>query len=87
MVEEYRQNKQVECLVDASIYEVLLTLRHFKRIVGLSSSREVTQPNLDTFVLKRSGAVGKNTLNKDITNRDISASVYEKILRRGYCQR
>jgi integrase len=68
MVEEYRQSKQVEGLVDASIYEVLLTLRHFKRIVGLSSSGEVTQPNLDAFVLKRSGEVGKNTLNKDITN-------------------
>jgi len=34
MIEEYRQCKQVEGLVDASIYEVLLTLRHFKRIVA-----------------------------------------------------
>jgi len=68
MTEEYRQCKQVEGLVDASIYEVLLTLRHFKRIVGLSSSKEITQQNLDIFVLKRSEEVGKNTLNKDITN-------------------
>ena len=68
MIEEYRQCKQVEGLVDASIYEVLLTLRHFKRIVSLDSSREITQQNLDTFVLKRSEEVGKNTLNKDITN-------------------
>jgi integrase len=58
----------VEGLVDASIYEVLLTLRHFKRIVGLNSSKEITQQNLDTFVLKRSAEVGKNTLNKDIRN-------------------
>ena len=66
MVEEYRQSKQVEGLVDGSIYEILLTLRHFKRIVSLSSSKEITQPNLDAFVLKRSEEVGKNTLNKDI---------------------
>ncbi|MBN2271376.1 MAG: site-specific integrase [Sedimentisphaerales bacterium] len=68
MIEEYRQCKQVEGLVDASLYEVLLTLRHFKRIVGLDSSKEITQQNLDTFVLKRSREVGRNTLNKDITN-------------------
>ena len=68
MTEEYRQCKQVEGLVDASIYEVLLTLRHFKRIVAPNSSREITQQNLDTFVLKRSEEVGRNTLNKDIRN-------------------
>jgi integrase len=68
MTEEYRQCKQVEGLVDASIYEALLTLRHFKRIVGLNSSKQITQQNLDMFVLNRSEEVGKNTLNKDITN-------------------
>ncbi|MCK4293845.1 MAG: site-specific integrase [Planctomycetes bacterium] len=68
MTEEYRQCKQVEGLVDASIYEVLLTLRHFKRMVGPDSSKQITQQNLDTFVLKRSEEVGKNTLNKDIRN-------------------
>jgi integrase len=54
--------------VDASIYEVMLTLRHFSRLVGPNSSKEITQPNLDAFVLKRTGEVGKNTLNKDIRN-------------------
>jgi integrase len=68
MIEGYRQSKQVEGLVDASIYEVLLTLRHLKRIVDLNSSKEITQQNLDTFVLKRSEEVGKNTLNKDVRN-------------------
>ena len=68
MVEEYRRFKQVEGLVDGSIYEVLLTQRHFKRVVGVNSSKEITQPNLDAFILKRSEEVGKNTLNKDITN-------------------
>ncbi|UCG58640.1 MAG: tyrosine-type recombinase/integrase, partial [Phycisphaerales bacterium] len=68
MTEEYRLYKQVEGLVHVSIYEVLLTLRHFKRIVNPSSSKEITQQNLDTFVLRRSEEVGKNTLNKDIRN-------------------
>jgi len=68
MVEEYRQFKQIGGLVDASIYEVLLTPRHFQRVVGARSSREITQPNLDTFVLQRSEEVARNTLNKDITN-------------------
>ena len=68
MIEEYRRCKQVEGLVDVSIYEILLTLRHFKRIVGPNSSKEITQQSLDTFVLKRTGEIGRNTLNKDITN-------------------
>jgi hypothetical protein len=68
MVEEYRQFKQVEGRKDASIYEIRLTLRHFERLAGCSSSKQLTQPSLDSFVLKRSEEVDKSTLNKDITN-------------------
>jgi len=68
MIEEYRQLKQVQGRKETSIYEALLTLRHFERLVGSTSSREITQQNLDTFVLKRGDEVGKNTLNKDIAN-------------------
>ena len=68
MVEEYRRFKQVEGRKEASIYEVLLTLRHFERLVDVKSSSAVTQHNLDDFVLKRSEEVVKSTLNKDITN-------------------
>jgi integrase len=68
MVEEYRQFKQVEGRKEASIYEIRLTLRHFERLVGCDSSKEITQPNLDAFVLKRSEEVDKSTLKKDITN-------------------
>ena len=68
MIEEYRQFKQVQGRKETSIYEALLTLRHFERLVGSTSSREITQQNLDTFVLKRGDEVGKNTLNKDIAN-------------------
>ena len=68
MVEEYRRHKQVEGLVEASLYEIQLTLRNFERIVGLSSSKGITQQAVDTFVLKRGEEVGANTLNKDIRN-------------------
>jgi integrase len=68
LVPEYTQFKQVEGLKDASIYEIRLTLRHFERLVGCNSSKGITQPNLDAFVLQRSEEVGKTTLNKDITN-------------------
>jgi integrase len=68
LVQEYAQFKQVEGRKDASIYEIRLTLRHFERLVGCSSSKGITQPNLDAFVLKRSEEVDRSTLNKDITN-------------------
>jgi integrase len=68
MVEEYRRFKQVEGLQEASIYEAMLTLGHFKRLAGPHSSRSVTQNVLDQFVLDRGQEVEKNTLNKDIRN-------------------
>lgn len=68
MTDEYRQFKQVQGCQDASIYEALLTLRHFERLVDANSSREIAQQSLDAFVLKRGEEVGKNTLNKDIAN-------------------
>ncbi len=68
MVDEYLFAKQVEGLQDASIYESLLSLRHYERLVGSSSSKHVTQKSLDGFILERGKEVGKNTLNKDIRN-------------------
>ena len=68
MVEEYRRVKQVEGLRESSIYEALLTLGHFKRLVGPDSSRGITQNSLDQFILDRGQEVSRNTLNKDIRN-------------------
>ena len=68
MIEEYRRCKQVEGLAEVSLYEVQLTLRHFRRAVGIRSSKEITQQNLDAFILRRSEEVQKSTLNKDIAN-------------------
>jgi len=68
MVGEYCRFKQVEGLQEASIYEAMLTLDHFKRLTELHASRAVTQNALDQFVLDRGQEVEKNTLNKDIRN-------------------
>ena len=68
MVAEYYHTKQVEGLQGTSMYETRLTLRHYERLAGSSSSRHVTQQILDEFILKRSKEVAKNTLNKDIRN-------------------
>ena len=68
ILEEYKRYKRVEGLEESSIYEVVLTLRHYERLVGPNSSKDITQQSLDTFVLKRSGEIKKNTLNKDIKN-------------------
>ena len=68
MVEEYRKAKQVEGLREASIYEALLTLGHFERLIGPDSSKRINQNTLDKFVLDRGNEVKKMTLNKDIRN-------------------
>jgi len=68
MCNEYHRAKQVEGLREVSIYEALLTVQHFERLVGPSSSRQITQQSLDTFVLERGKEVKKDTLNKDIRN-------------------
>jgi integrase len=68
MAEEYRHAKQAEGLREASIYEALLTLGHFERLVGSCSSKQITQSILDKFILDRSEEVKKDTLNKDIRN-------------------
>ncbi|MHC4564269.1 MAG: tyrosine-type recombinase/integrase [Planctomycetota bacterium] len=68
MVDQYHRAKQAEGLQIPSIYEALLTLRHFERLAGPSTSRYITQQSLDEFILERSREVAKNTLNKDIRN-------------------
>ena len=54
MVEEYRHGKQVAGYVEASLYEVALTLRHFERLVGKCNSKQITQNAIDKYILQRS---------------------------------
>ena len=68
MVNEYRHDKQVAGVVEVSLYEVTLTLRHFQRLVGKCNSRQMTQSTIDKFILDRGKEVKRTTLNKDIRN-------------------
>ena len=68
MINEYRHDKQVAGVVEVSLYEVALTLRHFQRLVGKCNSRQMTQSTIDKFILDRGKEVKRTTLNKDIRN-------------------
>lgn len=68
MTEEYRHCKEVAGVVEASLYETALTLRHFERIIGRCNSKQVTQNAIDRFILERGKEVKRSTVNKDIRN-------------------
>ena len=81
MVEEYRHGKQVAGFVEASLYEVALTLRHFERLVGKCNSKQITQNAIDKYILNRGNEVKRSTLNKDIRNLK-ALQVQEKQIRK-----
>ncbi len=68
MVEKYRYDKQVAGVVEASLYEVALTLRHFGRLVGKCSSKQLKKNTIDKFILERGKEIVRSTVNKDIRN-------------------
>ena len=68
MVEEYKHGKKVAGYVEASIYEVALTLRHFERLVGRCNSKQIKQNAIDKYIIERGKEVIRSTLNKDIRN-------------------
>ncbi len=68
MVEEYREAKKVQGVTEGTLYEHVLTLRNFIRIVGKCNSKQITQNVIDKFILERGPEVKRATLNKDIRN-------------------
>jgi integrase len=68
MIVEYRHDKQVSGVVEVSLYEEALTLRHFERLVGKCNSRQITQNIIDKFILERGKEAKRSTVNKDIRN-------------------
>ena len=66
--DEYVHSKKVAGYVEASIYEVALTLRHFERLVGKCNSKQITKNAIDKYILKRGKEVIRSTVNKDIRN-------------------
>ena len=68
MAEEYRHSKRVAGLIEASLYEIALTLRNFERLVGRCNSKQIKQNTIDRFILERGKEAARTTLNKDIRN-------------------
>jgi len=68
MVDEYRESKKVQGVTEGTLYEIALSLRNFERLVGKYSSKQITQKNIDQFILQRGNEVKRPTLNKDIRN-------------------
>ncbi len=68
MRDEYVHSKKVAGSVEASIYEVALTLRHFERLVGRCNSKQIKQNAIDKYILERGKEVIRSTVNKDIRN-------------------
>ncbi len=68
MVEEYRESKKVQGVTGATLYEIALMLRHFERLIGKCSSKQIAQSSIDKFILQRGREVKRTTLNKDIRN-------------------
>lgn len=68
LIEEYRFAKQVAGLKPTSMIEVMRTLRHFERLAGPQSSKQITQNIVDRFVVERGQEITRDTLNKDIRN-------------------
>jgi len=68
MRNEYEHSKKVAGYVEASIYEVALTLCHFERMVGKCNSKQTTQNAIDKYILERGKEVIRSTVNKDIRN-------------------
>ena len=65
---EYEHSKKVAGCVEASLYEVALTLRHFERLVGKCNSKQIKQNAIDKYILERGKEVIRSTVNKDIRN-------------------
>ena len=68
MTSEYRRDKTIEGITESSLYEISLTLRNFYRLTNIISSRQLTQNNIDGFILDRGKEVKRTTPNKDIRN-------------------
>jgi len=68
MHDEYMEAKKVQGVTEGTIYEIVLSLRNFERLIGKCSSKQITQSVIDQFILQRGSEVKRTTLNKDIRN-------------------
>ena len=68
MVSEYAEAKKIQGVTEGTLYEHVLSLRNFERIIGKRNSKQITQSVIDTFIQQRSPEVKRATLKKDLRN-------------------
>lgn len=68
MVQEYNHTFLVRGCTEGARYQAILSVNHFARLIHPRSSKDLTQFNLDRFVVDRQKTVGRWTVNKDIAN-------------------
>jgi len=68
MVSEYAEAKKIQGVTEGTLYEHVLSLRNFERIIGKCNSKQITQNVIDDFILKRGPEIKRATLNKDLRN-------------------
>jgi len=68
LVGRYMRTYDVRCLASSSKYEGNLTLRHFEKLFGEFSSKNITQNMIDEYIILRAEKLSEWTLNKEISN-------------------
>ncbi len=68
MVEEYAYTFLVRGCTEGARYQAILSVNHFARFVHPRTSKDLTQFNLDRFIVDRQKTVSRWTVNKDISN-------------------
>jgi integrase len=68
MVSEYIEAKKIQGVTEGTLYEHVLSLRNFERLMGKYNSKQLTQNVIDNFIQQRSPEVKRATLNKDLRN-------------------
>ena len=51
MVSEYIKAKKIQGVTEGTLYEHVLSLRNFERIIGKCTSKQITQNIIDDFIL------------------------------------
>jgi integrase len=68
LVDRYMRTYDVRRLAQSSKYDSNLTLRHFERLLGQFSSKNITQDMFDEYIILRAEKLSEWTLNKEISN-------------------
>jgi len=68
MVKEYEHTFLVRGCTEEARYQAIWTVNNFAKLILPASSKDLTQVNINHFIVERQQAVGRWTVNKDISN-------------------